>query len=74
MLHEVADPGALLRIVRDRLTDDAPLLLVEPVGHVSGDRFRREVEAAEVAGFAVVDRPRVRLSRAAVLRKRCADA
>jgi SAM-dependent methyltransferase len=68
MLHEVEDRSALLRDVRTRLEPEGRLLIVEPLGHVPGDLFAREVDAAEKAGFEVVDRPRVALSRAALLR------
>jgi ubiquinone/menaquinone biosynthesis C-methylase UbiE len=68
MLHEVDDRESLLRDTRARLEPDGRLLVVEPLGHVSGDLFAREIETAERAGFQVVERPRVALSRAVLLR------
>jgi ubiquinone/menaquinone biosynthesis C-methylase UbiE len=68
MLHEVRDRETLLRDVRRRLEPDGRLLVVEPRGHVSGGLFDREIETAGEAGLEVVHRPRVALSRAALLR------
>ncbi len=47
----------------------ARMLLVEPAGHVSQDRFGKELALAAEAGLAAVDRPNVASSRAAVLQK-----
>lgn len=66
MLHEVADPGALLREVRAAMRPSGSLLVVEPKGHVSLRRFDEAVELARGAGFDVVDGPPVRLSRSVV--------
>jgi ubiquinone/menaquinone biosynthesis C-methylase UbiE len=48
----------------------ARLLLVEPSGHVKAAEFESELQSAANAGFAVVDRPSVGRSRAALLEKR----
>lgn len=47
----------------------AGVLLAEPAGHVKADAFEAELKAAAEAGFAVVERPMVKRSHAAVLRK-----
>jgi SAM-dependent methyltransferase len=47
----------------------AAVLLAEPTGHVKAAQFEAELEVAAKAGFVVVDRPRVRRSRAALLKK-----
>jgi len=46
------------------------LLLAEPAGHVKPLKFRHELEAAQAAGFEVVEYPSIRRSIAAVLRRR----
>ena len=66
MLHEVTDPGALLREVRASLRPSGRLHIVEPKGHVSRRRFDETVELARRAGFDVVEGPPVRLSRSVV--------
>ena len=67
MLHEVPDSARLLREVRAVLKPGGRLLLVEPRLHVSPDMFERQLRTAAEAGFRVQDKPRVSLSRAAVL-------
>jgi len=46
------------------------LLLAEPAGHVKPEKFQHELEAAQAAGFEVTDRPAIRRSLMAVLRRR----
>ena len=43
--------------------------MVEPIGHVPVKEFETMVSVAEEVGFEVDERPRIRLSRAVVLRK-----
>jgi hypothetical protein len=45
----------------------ARLLFVEPAGHVSGDDFQAELDAAVRAGFRTIERPSMRRSHAALL-------
>ena len=47
----------------------ASLLLAEPSGHISSEQFESELAAAFQAGFALVDRPIIRCSHAALLKK-----
>lgn len=46
------------------------LLLAEPAGHITALQFDDELADAAKAGLAVIDRPRIPRSRAALLRKR----
>jgi hypothetical protein len=46
------------------------LLLAEPAGHVKLLKFQHELKAALSAGFEVTERPGIRRSLAAVLRRR----
>jgi SAM-dependent methyltransferase len=69
MVHEMPDSARFFAEAAQAAKPGAPLLLVEPAGHVSPARFDAELQAAAKAGFAVVDRPTVRRSRAALLRK-----
>jgi ubiquinone/menaquinone biosynthesis C-methylase UbiE len=68
MVHEVPDIPRFLAEVRSLLAADAHFFVAEPQMHVSGEAFEATLEAARGCGLAVGDRPRVRLSRAAVLR------
>ncbi|MFO7903961.1 MAG: class I SAM-dependent methyltransferase [Planctomycetota bacterium] len=69
--HEVPDMQALLRDILGCLRRGSHFLLVEPIGHVTAKRFRNMVTLAENQGFALTDRPRIRLSHAALLTKTC---
>ncbi len=69
MVHEFRDDDRFFRQVAAALRPGGTLLLVEPAGHVQDDRFDRELESAARAGLSVLERPSVRHSRAALLRK-----
>jgi hypothetical protein len=67
MLHEVRDQDRLFHELLGILKPEGRILVVEPRLHVTAERFERSLIAAGSAGCAVADRPRVALSRAAVL-------
>ncbi len=69
MVHEFRDDDRFFRQVAAALRPGGILLLVEPAGHVKDDRFAEELESAARAGLSVVERPSIRQSRAALLRK-----
>jgi len=72
MLHEVPDPRGTAEQVCAALKPGGRALLAEPIVHVSQADFRRSVGLMTRAGLAVVDRPRIPISRAVVLQKRAA--
>lgn len=67
MLHEVPDQGSFLREIRSLLKAGGKVLLAEPAWHVSRGEFRDALVRMEQAGFAVLERPDIRFSRAVVL-------
>jgi ubiquinone/menaquinone biosynthesis C-methylase UbiE len=67
MVHEVPDRDALFREVGGLLESGGKYLIVEPGFHVSREAFEDTLRHAESAGFRVEGRPKVWLSRAAVL-------
>ncbi len=69
MVHEFRDDDRFFRQVAAALRPGGTLLLVEPAGHVPDDRFDGELESAARAGLSVAERPTIRHSRAALLRK-----
>jgi ubiquinone/menaquinone biosynthesis C-methylase UbiE len=71
--HEVPDVRRLHREIYDLLTPDGSFLLAEPIGHVTAAAFRDSITAAEEAGFHVHQRPRVRLSHAALFLKQAPE-
>jgi ubiquinone/menaquinone biosynthesis C-methylase UbiE len=68
-VHEVPDVVRLMREVHSLLRPGGKWLIVEPIGHVTKAAFQRTLQAAAEAGFALQDRPRIRLSHAALLAK-----
>ena len=70
MVHEMPAAGPFFAQAAAVSKPGARLLLVEPAGHVKNDRFDHELQAAVHAGFAVVERPAVSHSHAALLEKR----
>ncbi len=69
MLHEVPAKPEFLAQVHASLREGGTFLLVEPRGHVSKAAFNDTVALALAAGFELVSRPRVGLSRAVLLRR-----
>ncbi len=67
--HEVPDLPRLLGEIHGCLRPGARLLMVEPRGHVGPKEFEAMLASAESFGLQVEQRPKVRLSRAALLAK-----
>lgn len=67
MVHEVPDRDNFFREVVNLLSPDGRFLVVEPVFHVSYDGFEDTLVCAQKAGFKVEERPKISMSRAAVL-------
>ncbi len=67
MLHEVRDPASFLAELRGLLKPGARLLVVEPIIHVPGGQFAREVQTAAAQGFHPEPGPAVRFSRSVIL-------
>ncbi len=69
MVHEMPDSSRFFQQVAKASKPGAHLLLAEPSGHVSTERFERELQEAAEAGFKVVNRLRFRHSQSALLEK-----
>jgi ubiquinone/menaquinone biosynthesis C-methylase UbiE len=70
VLHEMPSEEAFFGEAAAALKPGGLLLLAEPAGHVKPAKFQHELEAAQAAGFEVVEYPSIRRSIAAVLRRR----
>ena len=70
MVHETGDIPRFLKQVRSVLRDKGKMLIAEPRLHVSSRAFHETLQQAREAGFSIVDAPRVRISRTALLQKR----
>ena len=69
MVHELPAAAPFFIEVAEALRPGGSLLLAEPTGHVNAAQFEGELQAAAQAGFELADRPSIRRSRAALLKK-----
>ena len=69
MVHETPDAAAFFAQAASAMKPGASLLLAEPTGHVSAEQFEGELKLAASAGLVAVDRPTIRRSHAACLKK-----
>ena len=69
VVHELPALNSFFAEVATALRPGGTLLLAEPTGHVSGPEFETELESAAQAGLSVADRPSLRRSRVALLKK-----
>jgi tRNA A58 N-methylase Trm61 len=69
VVHEMPDAGGLFAQISAATKTGGTVLLAEPSGHVTEEIFSAELKAATDAGFRVDERPAVKRSQAAVLRK-----
>jgi SAM-dependent methyltransferase len=69
MVHELPAANPFFAEAFQALKPGGSLLLVEPAGHVDSAHFDAELAAAAEAGLTVADRPAIRRSHAAVLKK-----
>lgn len=67
MVHEVPDPEKFIRQVSHTLKPQSSFMIVEPLMHVTAAEFQGTLDAACKTGLTIVERPKVKLSRAAVL-------
>ena len=69
VVHEMPDAARFFQQAAAVLKPGASLLLAEPAGHVKSEGFETELGVAADAGLEVVERPAIRRSHAAVLKK-----
>ena len=69
VVHEMPSASRLFSEAAAAMKPGATLLLAEPSGHVKEEMFADELKAASEAGFAVVERPKISRSQAALLTK-----
>lgn len=69
VVHELPSAASFFAEAAHAMKPGAELLLVEPAGHVGEAEFAEEIKAAADNGLTVADRPPIRRSMAALLRK-----
>ena len=74
MVHEVPNQKEFLEEIKSILTPNGQVLIVEPkLFHVSKGAFEETIRKAKEIGFEPIEKPKVFLSRAVILRKGAAS-
>jgi len=68
MIHEVPDQEELFNEMKTMLRPEGQVLVVEPPFHVSRSAFKETINTAQNTGFTLTDKPKVFLSKTAVLK------
>jgi tRNA A58 N-methylase Trm61 len=69
VVHEMPSAARLFAEAAAAMKTGATLLLAEPSGHVNEEMFAAQLQAAAEAGLTLAERPTVRRSQAALLKK-----
>lgn len=69
MVHELAAPDRFFAEAARALKPGGGLLLAEPMGHVRAPQFEEQLALAARSGLKPIDRPSIRRSHAAFLKK-----
>jgi ubiquinone/menaquinone biosynthesis C-methylase UbiE len=69
VVHETPNPSNLFQEIAAATKSGGTVLFVEPSGHVKEETFAEELKAAMRAGLTPTERPKLKHSQAAVLRK-----
>jgi ubiquinone/menaquinone biosynthesis C-methylase UbiE len=67
MVHEVPDQPGMFNELRNILNTGGRILVIEPKIHVPSGAFAKTVAYSETAGFEVIERPKVVISRSVLL-------
>ncbi len=68
MVHEVPNQEILFREIRSILKPNGKGFIVEPKFHVSNRAFEETKEVIKKLGFAIIDQPKLLMSRAIIIR------
>lgn len=69
VVHELPNQERFFQEVAQAMKGSAAMLVIEPAGHVTEAEFNHELDLAAAAGLSLVERPAIRRSHAALLRK-----
>jgi len=70
MIHEVPDKQSMFEELKSILKPGGKIFIIEPKIHVTDKSFMQMVILLESAGFVIIERPKVRFSRAVLLASR----
>ena len=68
MIHEVPNQLNLLKELKSILKPDGKIYIIEPKFHVSKKSFEEMINKTKDIGFEIIDRPKVFISRTALLK------
>jgi len=68
MVHEVSDKNHFFQQLRSILAPNGKILIAEPKMHVTADELDKTIKIAQDNGLGCCDRPRIWLSRTALLK------
>ncbi|MBU2599894.1 class I SAM-dependent methyltransferase [bacterium] len=69
MVHEVPNRQIFLQSIYDALKPNMPLLIVEPILHVTRKKLEDTIIIAQKVGFKEIDRPKISFSKSVLLLK-----
>jgi 2-polyprenyl-3-methyl-5-hydroxy-6-metoxy-1,4-benzoquinol methylase len=69
VVHEIPDQNVFFHEIKSLLRPNGQVFIVEPPVHVSRRAFEKMIRTAHDAGFIPVERPKVFLSKAVILKK-----
>lgn len=69
VVHEIPGVEQFFAQMAAAMKTGALLLMAEPKGHVKSEDVEKELQAAAAAGFSLVDRPSIRSSQTALLKR-----
>jgi hypothetical protein len=69
ILHELPDQEGFFTEIAEILKIKGQVFIVEPPFHVSKSAFEKTIKKAQNTGFVLIKRPKVLLSKTAVLKK-----
>ena len=68
MVHEVPSQGNLLREIQSILNSNGRVFIIEPKFHVSKKAFEEMINNIKDIGFEIIEKPKLFLSRAIILK------
>lgn len=68
MVHEITDQESFFREIKSVLKPGARVFIIEPPFHTSAKEFEESLQRAKRSGLEIIDRPKMFLNKAAVLK------
>lgn len=69
MVHEVPDQQKMFEELKSILNPDGKIWIIEPIFHVTKNLFNKMITRLDSAGFEIIERPKVAISRSVLVCK-----